>query len=174
MANIRRRPGTGEVVARRTLTQRLAEYDRHNPFCRFSDDPALRMYGKCGCRDCAATRKEWALLPAPIDRQNRDGSSKMAGINVCDRCNALVKGIALGAIQIRTSADYDTQETVALELCPACIAQALALLESAVTEPRDKAYTEPFKRPPAQTDKPLDLDGLIQEAVNRHMRQIEG
>lgn len=160
---------------RRTLAERLKEYDRHNPFCRFSDDPILRVYGKCGCRDCAATREEWSVLPAPINQQHREGTNSMAGINVCDRCNAMVKGIALGAIQLRTSADSNTNEILSLELCPACVSDALTLIESMPTTDRERAYITPFRRPVTEPDAPaLDLEKMIQNAVNQRMKEIEG
>lgn len=70
----------------------------------------------------------------------------MGSINICDRCPSMVKGIALGAIQIRTSSDPDSSEVITKELCPACIQDMVNMLEIEPTDRPQRAYDKPYRR----------------------------
>lgn len=104
----------------------------------------------------------------------------MAGINVCDRCPSLVKGVALGAIQLRTSADTNTSEIITKELCPACIGDMLRVLEAQPSARSGQAYSKPYRRPQAQTDDdvsratPEQLAAALFEKLMQGQRSIEG
>lgn len=120
-----------------------AEYDKHNPGRRHSTDRNERMYGSCGCGFCITYRDNYmAQLQAPVNERN----AGMGSVNICDRCPSMVKGVALGAIQIRTSSDPDSSEVITKELCPACVAELVAMLEFTPEDRPQKAYDKPYKR----------------------------
>jgi hypothetical protein len=135
-----------------------AHYDTHNRGARFSNDPALRLYGRCGCSTCAVYRAKYlADVVSPIDQRG----TSMGSINICDRCPSMVKGKALGVVQIRTSSDPDTSEVSTRELCPACIEEIDMLLMTDVGERDKRAYDKPYTR---QKDAP-ELDGMTAEQM---------
>lgn len=74
----------------------------------------------------------------------------MASVNLCDRCGVMVKGAALGAVQIRTSSDPDVTEVVTKEICPVCVEEILTLVEmdaDALSERAKRGYDKPYVRP---------------------------
>lgn len=68
----------------------------------------------------------------------------MGSINICDRCPSMVKGQALGVVQLKTSSDPNTSDVVTKELCPACIEELYTILMMDPGERAQKAFTEPF------------------------------
>lgn len=105
----------------------------------------------------------------------------MASINLCDRngCDAMVKGAALGAVQIVTDSTPDA-ERVSKEICPGCIADLMDVLETPPTTHRKQAYAKPWKRPedePDDTMKGVTTEQLAAELFQRTLKDrkaIEG
>lgn len=128
-----------------TIERQVAEYDRHNGDSRFSSDPTRRRHGTCGCGMCIGIRRD-TLHDLPLNAPLRKGNNSMAGINVCDRCSSLVKGIALGQVSLSTSSDSYTREGINRELCPACVGEILALIETEVPPREVRAFDKPFRR----------------------------
>lgn len=100
----------------------------------------------------------------------------MASVNICDRCNSMVKGVALGLVQVVNSSEPGTERT-GYEVCPACIEDVLVLMGSKPEEgTRKAAYSEPFR--PAQkglTKSNVDeLAELMLEKLRREQKAIEG
>lgn len=145
-----------------TRDEKLAYYDSHNGDARTSPDLNLRLFGKCGCPWCSRIRHEWATNPAPINDQQRKGSRAMSSVNICDRCGSMVTGVALGALTIRTSADYETSETITKELCPDCVAIVVGIADQADAEPVRRSYRKPWVRPTEEKDT---VRGLIKQIV---------
>lgn len=105
----------------------------------------------------------------------------MSSINVCDGCSAMVKGSALGAVQIRTSGNYQESEVVERELCPDCIASVVLLVEGE-REPVQRVYKDGWKRDDAASKSVLETLGdtpanqaiaNIVTEVMQQMRAIE-
>lgn len=149
-------------------SEQLRLYDSHNGTSRLSNDPMQRLYGKCGCQQCAYIRRTViATLPAPINQQNRKGSNNMAGINICDRCGSMVTGNALGQVQIRTSSDDRESEIIAKEVCPACVQDLVSLVEVEPVERRDvRAFREPWKRPTVEKGASKSAAEALAEMVS--------
>ena len=164
--------------------QKLALYDSHNGTTRLSPDPQERLYGKCGCTTCVCIRSEIInSIPAPINTPHRNGSNNMAGINICDRCQSMVTGNALGVVQVRTSSDDRISEIIAKEICPACVGDLMVFIEETAVERRDvRAYKDPWKRPEEKKGATKStaelLSGLIGESIDEAIRtrrlEIEG
>ncbi len=132
-----------------TSEERLALYDQHNPGCRNSSDPQVRLYGKCGCGMCGETRKQWAEMPTALEKPGRTGGGSMASVNLCDRegCKSMVQGAALGLVALVTASDHKAAERIEREICPGCVGDVMALLNTAPVSERQPAYREPWKRP---------------------------
>jgi hypothetical protein len=56
----------------------------------------------------------------------------------------MVKGVALGSVQLRTSGDTETVEVVQKEICPGCVEDILTIVSMEV-EPKERSYSKPFK-----------------------------
>lgn len=98
----------------------------------------------------------------------------MSSVNLCDRCGAMVTGAALASLNLRTSADYDTSETVTKELCPGCVALIIALVEDDNVQPLHRSYRKPWVRPEDPANDPVRkvIRDVLEEALNAH-RAIE-
>jgi hypothetical protein len=96
-----------------------------------------------------------------IKRRDR----KMAGVNICDRCEAMVKGNALGDVAVTTSGEPE-RETLSLELCPDCIGGLVSWLETRVT-PQERAYKHGWQR---EQDSKSDTQVTLEDAVRRAVR----
>jgi hypothetical protein len=79
----------------------------------------------------------------------------MAGIVMCDRCNRLGKGTALGGIAYRTNIADRENKGKSIELCPGCVASFLAWLNNPKADPATPALSaEPFTDPYADPSDP--------------------
>lgn len=76
----------------------------------------------------------------------------MGSINVCDLSGDLVNGEALGSVTLVTSANHGKAETIHKELCPACVAAIVQILESEREPHSRKAHTKPWERPKVDDD----------------------
>lgn len=123
--------------------QHFELYEAHNPGALNSRDPMKRVHGSCGCGWCQEFRRQYPQGKMAINRPGKERA--MGSINVCDRCGALVKGNALGSVDLVTSADPASAETIEMEVCPACVADLVLLLENPVGD-RERAYGDPWKR----------------------------
>jgi hypothetical protein len=101
-------------------------------------------------------------------------------LHMCERpeCNALIKGKAVGAVQVRFDSDYGKEQTIeAKEICPACVADIVALLDMEPVTPRERAYDKPYERP-ADTDsaESMSVEQLAALLFQKAMKQaqIEG
>src|SRR5262245_36721684 len=143
-------------IGRSSHDHDLDLYDRHNPGCRVSSDPQKRLYGQCGCTHCGYVRSRWNDILAPMDVPGRE-TGKLSSVNICDRCGALVQGIALGAINLVVSSD-SMAERLSKELCPGCVGEMVLLLETPLSDAPARAYKEPWKRP--EEDKEQSVNDL--------------
>lgn len=151
-----------------TVDERLSLYDQHNRHARLSSDVTLRLYGICGCEYCAETRKLWAENPAPINDPSRKGSHAMGSINICDISGDLVNGEALGSVTLVTSGSPGKSETIHKEICPACVAELVQLLENQVDQHSRKAHNNPWERPkdPNKANNVRDIIRMVVEEVH--------
>lgn len=160
-----------------TRDERINMYDQHNGNARLSNILNLRLYGVCGCQYCAETRKEWAVNPAPINDPRRKGSRAMGSINVCDISGDFVNGEALGSITLITSGNTRDSETIHREICPACVAELVRLLETQVDQHSKRAHTKGWKRPKVKNDTEEEsvrsIIRKVVEEVHGATREIE-
>lgn len=95
----------------------------------------------------------------------------MGNLNVCERkeCNALIKGNAAGIVDYWTSLDGTLAH---MTLCPACVADLVALLDSEPITPRKRAYDKPYT--PVSNEDSLtgaSNEQVAAELFQRMMRQ---
>lgn len=141
--------------------QLLANYDSHNGDSRHDSNRQIRRMGRCGCEFCRTVRSEdW--FDVPMNNAYRKGNSAMAGINMCDRCSSVVKGVALGRIALVTSSDQSSAESVNRELCPPCVGEILAVVETELEPRAVRGYDKPFRRP---KEEPAPVDGATAEEL---------
>jgi hypothetical protein len=131
-------------------------------------DKCVRSYAQhnasktCECADCE-THRHHLYTEKTVERiQGRKQGRKqgrtvhVATINLCGRkgCNAMMTSDAAGVIQLwRYPEDDDSK---AFELCPACVADVVNLLDNQSIGDRQQAYKEPYKEPTAtKSDDPL-------------------
>lgn len=158
----------------------LVHYDSHNPGDRMSNDVGRRTYGSCGCGVCAEVREREQFGNLPMNDQRRE-THGMASVNMCERCDAVMVGRAVGSVLLVLSSDPDTYEQIKKELCPGCVEDLLLLVEVRVPA-KQPSYRDGYKRP--EKDAPgvgelggVDLEALLAEALQRAMkanRAIEG
>jgi len=123
----------------------------------------------CDCNGCVARWEAMAYTRtkdtvAKSFGHERAVNINMSSINVCDRCNSMVKGGALGALTIAYSPDMTVAaKTLRAELCPGCIEDLATLYNSPVVTPRKSAYTEPYD-PDVKTVRD-DLEGITTEQL---------
>jgi len=107
----------------------------------------------------------------------------MADLKMCERkgCNAIVRGEAVGLLDIMTDTRAKT-ERKGYELCPACIADVMGVLD---VEPppgtREKAYERPYS--PTVEDAPDSMEAatdeqlaakLFERMMRKAQRALEG
>lgn len=109
-----------------------------------------KHYRYCDCDFChdhryAMSRVEWA---------ERHGEVKtLSAINICERCETMALGKAMGIVTTRLSPD-DSYRTV--EICPGCVEELCLWLQAGELITRDvKAYKNPYT-PPAEGDEQTD------------------
>lgn len=161
-----------------TRDERLNLYDQHNRHARTSNDLNLRLHGVCGCEFCAETRKEWSQNPAPINDPRRKGSRAMGSINVCDISGDFVNGEALGSVTLVTSGNTRESETIHKEICPACVAALVRILETGTDQHSKRAHTKGWKRPKVEDDTAEEsVRSIIRKVVeetHRAQKEIAG
>lgn len=135
---------------------------------------------QCTCHNCYLRRRhfhingpQWQQAPDPPKRTNhvqrtkhattRGTRKSMSTINMCERegCGAMMKSTAAGLLQAQSNATYGANGAEMGfifdgELCPGCIGDIVAMLRTAPTTPREKAYSKPWTEADApKSDSPL-------------------
>lgn len=95
----------------------------------------------CKCSGCLSRRinkSPWNFIPSAPRREVR----KVATINMCERegCDAMMKSNAAAQVTVYN----DGEAPFAGEICPACMGELMTVLLTAPSQPRDRAYSEPW------------------------------
>jgi hypothetical protein len=117
-----------------------------------STAPRARQYGLVLNHLMNIKGPAYAMQAPNPDNYNRPNDIRkrrvsMSAVNICDRCGAMVKGNALGALSLATSNDPHNVKRFDKELCPDCIALFYGLLVAEDVEPKQRAYQKPFSVP---------------------------
>lgn len=86
----------------------------------------------------------------------------MASITMCDRCNRLGKGTALGALSYRTNLSDARTRAISKELCPDCVRELIAWLNTRPKDVSEVPFTEPYVEPD-QGDEPDERRALTRD-----------
>lgn len=73
----------------------------------------------------------------------------MARVVLCDRCGSMGFAGALGAVILQTTlpeGNSPAEETVSAELCPSCVGDIVAAIESTEVEPSRVPFRSPWRR----------------------------
>lgn len=164
------------------------DYARHN-----ANKPA-----GCGCQTCTEFREAFSTAPAttsydqmqeqqyvqkmydvygsaymkPKERQD------MGNINVCERegCESIIKGNINGSIDMIPN--HQENEPLFATLCPGCVADIVALLDTPPVTPRERVYTKGYKKVDESDVANISNEQLAAELFQRMMkdaqRQITG
>lgn len=96
------------------------------------------MNGSPNCEICGDCQTFYTANKANEEK-------KMSSVNICDRCESIVKGSALAHV------DFTSGEMhVSMDLCPACAGELDSVLQSNPDQDsvlRPRAYREPYERP---------------------------
>lgn len=152
-------------------------YDAHNLNTRTGANLS------CACGGCyqrRANKTNWGFLDGAPRKQRREVRKTVATINLCERpdCGAMFKSNAAGNVSVWNEADNSGYGTIQLflgEVCPACVGDVMALITSAPTEPRERAYDKPWKPEPPKGDTDgSPLGGLTDEELAMELVKRQG
>lgn len=115
----------------------------------------------CICEACTTRR-----IAKNVDHLN-ERANRMSAINLCDRCEAMCKGSALGTFMIGINVETPK---IYKELCPGCIEELYEWLNK-TCEPREKAYKEPFHPPTVKEDENT-LEDVLDKAVQKALKAL--
>lgn len=113
-----------------------------------------------------------------VKAERKLGKGKTVGnLNICERpkCNAIIKGDAAGYVDYCTDLTKDRVHRV---LCPACIGDLMAVLDSEPLTDRERAYDKPWE-PPSDEDSveaatAEQLAAALFQKLMKQQRAIEG
>lgn len=92
----------------------------------------------------------------------------MSTVNVCDRCETLVKAAALGALTIETSPVSGRTDK---EICPGCVEEFLTWYDGSHGN-RPKAYSRPYEPPKSETDPAETFAARVAEHLRDDSRAL--
>lgn len=103
----------------------------------------------------------------------------MGSINICDISGDLVNGEALGSVTLVTSANVRKAETIHKEICPACVAAIVKILETTTDAHTKRAHTKAWERPKVKDDTEEEsvktiIRKVVEEVHDAQRRAIEG
>lgn len=124
-------------------------YDRHN----------TEVW--CACEICQAHN----LARNDPYQSDAKGVSKVATINLCERCESMGKSLAMGQLEYRTD---PTKGMTILEICPGCVEDFMIWLKSNVDMmSRQKAYKEPW-----QEDNATEGEIIAKSEMRKVLREL--
>lgn len=128
----------------------------------------LHVHGSgLGCGFCQDHR--YAI--ARVEQAEKYGEVTMSSINICERCETMSLGKAMGTVSTRTD---PTTPWESKDICPGCVTDFITWFKEGESIQRDvKAYKKPYEEPKEEFDVTgdgVDTEDLILAAASRIIR----